>query len=312
MELRQLHYFVTLADELHFGKAAAREHIVQSALSQQIRRLEREIGVQLVERDTHHVRLTAAGSAMLGEAEGVLRAVHRAVHAAQAAGTDTELVRVSVLDASLDSMPTILRYVQSNHPGMVVDRIEARVVSQYRMLTQGSLDVGFGNVTNSPTGIASEIVRMDRLGVFIADSDPLADGGGIPLAVLADIPVVVADNVRGPEFNDFFAELCERAPVQLVLHHGAVHSMLAAASLVTQQRCVAIAPASCGLRIHGVHWVPFVPTVQYPWSIMWSEDNETPVVQAIRSAARFLRRRNGWLGSRLDPVPARANGGIPA
>ena len=67
MELRQLRYFVTLAEELHFGKAAAREHIVQSALSQQLQRLERELGVPLLERTTHHVRLTQAGSAFLLE-----------------------------------------------------------------------------------------------------------------------------------------------------------------------------------------------------------------------------------------------------
>jgi DNA-binding transcriptional LysR family regulator len=310
MELRQLRYFVSLAEELHFGKAAAREHIVQSALSQQIRRLEREIGVQLVERDTHHVRLTPAGSAMLGEVESVLRAVRRAVRTAQAAGTDTEIVRVSVLDASLDSMPIVLKHVSDSHPGLVVDRVEARVVSQFRMLTQGSLDVGFGNVTTAPVGIASELLRIDRLGVFLSDSNPMAAEDGIPLSVLADIPVVVADNVRGPEFNDFFVDFCERAPVQLVLHHGTVQSILAAASLVTQQRCAAIAPASCALDLRGVRWVPFVPTVQYSWSLMWSEDNNSGSVQAVRAAARFLRRRNGWLG----PVdrPLREHRRIPA
>ncbi|HJY71985.1 MAG TPA: LysR family transcriptional regulator [Streptosporangiaceae bacterium] len=72
MELRQLRYFVTLAEELHFGRAAAREHIVQSALSQQVQRLERELGVRLLERSTHHVALTAAGAAFLAEARQIL------------------------------------------------------------------------------------------------------------------------------------------------------------------------------------------------------------------------------------------------
>ena len=68
MELRQLQYFVTLAEELHFGRAAAREHIVQSSLSQQLQRLERDLGVTLVDRNTHQVRLSAAGAAFLLEA----------------------------------------------------------------------------------------------------------------------------------------------------------------------------------------------------------------------------------------------------
>ena len=72
MELRQLRYFVTLSEELHFGRAAAREHIVQSALSQQVQRLERELGVSLFERSTHHVGLTVAGAAFLIEARQIL------------------------------------------------------------------------------------------------------------------------------------------------------------------------------------------------------------------------------------------------
>ena len=78
MELRQLRYFVILAEELHFGRAAAREHIVQSALSQQLQRLERELGVLLIERTTHHVQLSPAGAAFLIEARQILAHVDRA------------------------------------------------------------------------------------------------------------------------------------------------------------------------------------------------------------------------------------------
>ena len=72
MELRQLRFFVTLAEELHFGRAAAREHIVQSALSQHVQRLEREMGVRLLDRSTHHVELTQAGVVFLVEARQIL------------------------------------------------------------------------------------------------------------------------------------------------------------------------------------------------------------------------------------------------
>ena len=77
MELRQLRTFITLAEELHFGRAAAREHVAQSALSQQLQRLERELGMLLLERTTHQVRLSAAGAAFLLEARSILDRVDR-------------------------------------------------------------------------------------------------------------------------------------------------------------------------------------------------------------------------------------------
>ena len=85
MELRQLRYFVTVAEELHFGRAAEREHIVQSALSQQVQRLERELGVSLLERSTHHVELTAAGAVFLAEARQILAHADRAAAVARSA-----------------------------------------------------------------------------------------------------------------------------------------------------------------------------------------------------------------------------------
>src|SRR3954464_4644692 len=78
MELRQLRYFVTLTEELHFGHAAAREHIVQSALSQQIVRLERELGVSLVERNPPPVRLAGGGERFVVEARQILNHIERA------------------------------------------------------------------------------------------------------------------------------------------------------------------------------------------------------------------------------------------
>lgn len=268
MELRQLQYFVTLAEELHFGRAAAREHIVQSALSQQIQRLERELGVALVERNTHHVRLTRAGQVMVAEAKGVLRSVQRAVVVAREANADAEILRVSVLDASLDSMPQVLRNVQYNHPDLVVDRLEASVPAQYRMLADGSLDLGFGNASNAPSGISSEVFRLDELGVLIAMSSPLAAGDTLPVGALADVPVIFADDAQAPEFNGFITELCGAAGFQPVRYHGTVQSIRAAAYLVVQQHCVAIVPRSCDLLMPEVRWLPLTPAARYPWSLM--------------------------------------------
>ena len=164
MELRQLRYFVTLAEELHFGRAAAREHIVQSALSQQLQRLERELGVRLLERSTHQVSLTAAGAAFLVEARQILAHTDRAAAIARSAAGASAALRVGIIDASYDSMPQILHEVQARYPGLVIHQVEASVPEQYRQLADGRLDVGIGRAAHAPPEVASHLFRHDPLG----------------------------------------------------------------------------------------------------------------------------------------------------
>ena len=161
MELRQLRYFVTLAEELHFGRAAAREHIVQSALSQQVQRLERELGVRLLERSTHHVALTAAGAAFLAEARQILAQVDRATAIARSANDVSPALRVGIIDASYDSMPQILHEVQARYSDLVIHQVEAGVPEQYQQLVEGRLDVGIGRAALAPPEVASYLFRHD-------------------------------------------------------------------------------------------------------------------------------------------------------
>ena len=167
MELRQLRYFVTLAEELHFGRAAAREHIVQSALSQQVQRLERDLGVRLLARSTHHVALTAAGSAFLAEARQILAHTDRAAAIARSAAEASAALRVAIIDSSYDSMPQILHEVQAGYPGLVIHQVEASVPEQYRQLADGRLDVGIGRAAQAPPQVASHLFRHDPLGVLV-------------------------------------------------------------------------------------------------------------------------------------------------
>ena len=152
MELRQLRYFVALAEELHFGRAAAREHIGQSSLSQQLQRLERELDVVLLERTTHHVRLSPAGAVFLLDARQILAHVDRAAISAQRAAAELRSLRVGIVDASYDSMPLILQEVQQLYPELEVHQVEAGVPEQFERLLDGRLDVRF--VARADVGVS--------------------------------------------------------------------------------------------------------------------------------------------------------------
>jgi len=211
MELRQLRYFVTLAEELHFGRAAEREHIVQSALSQQVQRLERELGVRLLERSTHHVSLTAAGAVFLVEARQILAHADRAATIARRATGAAAPLRVGIIDASYDSMPQILHEVQARYPGLVIHQVEASVPGQYQQLTDGRLDVGIGRAALAPPQVASLLFRQDPLGVLVPSGHRFAALDSVPVAVLAEEPLLLAEEVQAPEFNQFTVEMCRSA-----------------------------------------------------------------------------------------------------
>jgi DNA-binding transcriptional LysR family regulator len=296
VELRQLRYFVTLSEELHFGRAAAREHIVQSALSQQVQRLERELGVRLLERSTHHVSLTAAGALFLVEARQILAHVDRAASAARSAASASPALRVGIIDASYDSMPQILHEVQARYPGLVIHQVEASVPEQYQQLLDGRLDVGIGRAALAPPEVASHLFRRDPLGVMVPSGHRFADLDGIPVAVLAKEPLLLAEEARAPEFNQFTIEMCRSAGFTPTVYEGTVESIRAAADLVAQGRCLYCVPASCISALPGTIWRPLMqPASYYPWSVLWRAADDSGHVRAIVTCARTMSARLGWL-----------------
>jgi DNA-binding transcriptional LysR family regulator len=296
MELRQLRYFVTLSEELHFGRAAEREHIVQSALSQQVQRLERELGVRLLERSTHHVALTAAGAVFLVEARQILAHVDRAAQAARNTAGAAVPLRVGIIDSSYDSMPQILHEVQGRYPGLVINQVEASVPEQYQQLIDGRLDVGVGRATHAPPQIASLLFRRDPLGVLVPTGHPFAELEGISVAVLAREPLLLAEDARAPEFNQFTVEMCRAAGFTPTVYRGTVESIRAAADLVAKGRCLYCVPSSCIAALPGTIWRPLTePASYYPWSVLWRAADDSGHVRAVVDYAQAMSKRLGWL-----------------
>jgi DNA-binding transcriptional LysR family regulator len=296
MEFRQLRYFVTLAEELHFGHAAAREHIVQSGLSQQLQRLERELGVRLLERSTHQVRLTSAGAAFLVEARQILAHLDRAAAVARRASGAAPSLRVGVVDAGYDSMPLVLREVQLRYPDLEIHQVEAGVPEQFRLLVEGRLDVGLGRASLAPPEVASELFRLDPLGVLVGEGHRFASLPGVPVATLAAEPLLLAEEKRAPEFNQFVIELCRSVGFTPTVYHGTVESIRAGVELVLQGRCLLCVPSSCIPALAGVTWRPLVePASRYPWSMLRRSEDRSEHVQAVLAYARALSRERGWL-----------------
>ncbi|MEU4215488.1 LysR substrate-binding domain-containing protein [Actinoplanes sp. NPDC026623] len=297
IELRQLRYFVTLAEELHFGHAAAREHIVPSALSAQVQRLERAVGVLLVDRTTRHVALTAAGARFLIEARQILAHVDRAAVLAQGMALAAPRLRVGVLDEGYDAVRPVLRAIQARHPELQIHQVLAGVPEQCRLLADGRLDVGVGRLPGAAPDIAAEMFRLDSLGVLVPAEHPFARLAHVPVTALRDETLLLADEEQAPEFNAFVAEVCRSAGFFPTLFSGSVQTLRAAADLVTQGRCVLCTPASTAAVSFGpeLTWRPLGPSVpRYPWSILWrAQDPSRYAVDLVRTA-RALSAEQGW------------------
>ena len=296
MELRQLRYFVAVSEELNFGRAAAREHIVQSALSQQVQRLERELGVRLLERTTHYVALTPAGAAFLVEARQILAHVERAAQVARTSQGILPTLRVGIIDASYDSMPQILHEAQALYPDLVIHQVEVGVPEQYQQLLDGRLDVGIGRAALAPQGVASHMFRRDRLGVLVPRGHRFADLDAVPVEALVREPLLLAEEMKAPEFNQFTVEMCRAAGFTPTVYQGTVDSIRAASTLVAQGRCLYCVPSSCISALPGTIWRPLSePASFYPWSILWRAADDSDHVRAVVTCARSMSERLGWL-----------------
>ena len=295
IELRQLRYFVAVAEELHFGRAAAREHIAQSALSQQVQRLERTLGVLLVRRTTRHVELTVAGARFLIEVRQIIDHLDQAVGLAQGLATAAPSLRIGVVDEGYEASRPILRELQSRHPELEIHQVQAGVPEQCRLLADGRLDAGVGRAAETSPLIASELFRLDPLGVLVSQGHRFAGLAGVPLSALDGETLVLADERQSPEFNQFVAEVCRSAGFFPSLYHGSVQNLRAAVDVVTQDLGVLCIPASAARATSEVCWRPLVPAVpRYPWSILWHAQTPTPYVHTLVTIARELCRENGW------------------
>ncbi|MGA5302049.1 LysR family transcriptional regulator [Nucisporomicrobium flavum] len=295
IELRQLRYLVTLAEELHFGRAAAREHIAPSALSAQVQRLERAVGVLLVDRTSRAVALTEAGVRLVVEARQILEHVDRAAVLAQGMVPAAPTLRVGVLDEGYDAVRPVLRAVQARHPDLEIHQVQAGVPEQCRLLADGRLDIGVGRLPGGSPGIAAEMFRLEPLGVLVAAQHPYAGLPRVPIIRLGGETLLMADEELAPEFNAFVAEVCRSAGFFPSVFPGSVQTLRAAVDLVAQGRCVLVTPASTATWSPEVVWRPLGPSVpRYPWSILWRAHEPSRAALDVVATARRLAVENGW------------------
>ena len=300
MELRHLRSFLAVAEELHFGRAAARLHISQPPLSQQIQRLEDELGVRLFRRTKRRVELTPAGKAFLTEARQTLAQAERAVRAAQRAerGEAGELLVGYVTSATYGPLPDVIRMFRKRFPQVEVGLQNLRSVLQHQALADRRIDVGFVRPHVRDPHLAYEGLWRESVVVALPRTHPLARRTNVDVADLATEVFVIARPEEAVAFHDEVFALSRRAGFTPRIAYG-VPDVQAAISLVAAGLGISPVPAVIqGFRRKGVVYRPLRPqTLRIEMGLAWRRDDDSVLVQQFRRVAREMasvRTRAQW------------------
>ncbi|MEE1754832.1 LysR family transcriptional regulator [Streptomyces sp. SP18CS02] len=203
MELRQLEYFVAVAEELGFGRAAERLHTVQASVSRQIARLERELGLRLFDRSTRHIRLTSAGERLLPEARAALAAAARVGETADGITSGTQgLVRLGTTRAFADRVYRALDTLASHRPGLRVRLERAPQEARLSAVRSGTFDAALVRTVRRVEGVILHPLWADPLIAALPASHALAEDEPPSLDRLAGLPLRLAPRTANPAFHD--------------------------------------------------------------------------------------------------------------
>jgi DNA-binding transcriptional LysR family regulator len=286
VELRHLRYFVALAEELHFGRAAQRLHIVQPALSKQVIALERELGVDLIDR-AHGVKLTRAGELFYAEAREIVDRADRAVDATRATARGEQgLLRIGfVAPAMWSVLPVVLRAHRRLYPELTYRLYEAPTPEHLEQLRANALDVGFVRPPSVDDALAFELVWREPFVVVLPDDHRLAREDAIDLADLANERFVVMPRANAM-VNDVIVSICLSYGFSpKVVEEGNSPSSLV---MVAMGQCVALVPVSlqdCGVR--GITFRPLIrPTPELDLAVAYRRDDRSLALRAFLETAR--------------------------
>jgi DNA-binding transcriptional LysR family regulator len=282
METRELRYFVAVADELHFGRAAQRLGIAQPPLSRAIRQLERRLGVALLERTSRTVALTEAGSVLLREGRAALDAIdaadRRTRRAALVANGHPGLVLVTKAGASNELLSKLLEAYAAEPGAVTVDVVLCGIAEQERLLRDGRADVALlHRPFDSTTGFDTEDLRTEGQVAVLPAGHPLAGRAHLRMADVAALPGLPTPRWPGPDGN------YPDGPGLQVRDLAQLHQ------LISLGRASAVLPESCRADLRGdLAAVPVLDAPPVTTVIAWPPHSRSlALADLVRAATRL-------------------------
>src|SRR5579859_278764 len=284
LDLRLVEYFVAVAEELHFGRAAERLHIAQPSLSQQIRRLEVQLGVTLLERNTRSVHLTPAGRALLEEGRRILGQAQDAIRITKAAG-GPRLTVGFYGSAATAMLPDVLRVFCDRRPTVEV-AVRELALGSIDDIVDGRVDVAFTRLLPDQAEIEVEILAREPRVAALPRAHRLADRVRLTFADLSDERFIVNPAVsgEGPPRRWLAEQRRHGLPGQVAARSRSVQEIL---TLVAAGQGVSLVPAAVSAQYPraDVRYVPVTDAEAAVTSLAWRPGPVSATVKAFIAAA---------------------------
>jgi DNA-binding transcriptional LysR family regulator len=309
LEYRQLEYFVAVAEELHFGRAATRMYITQPALSQAIAGLERTLDVQLFARTRQNVELTAAGAELLRHARGMLVEREEAVAAVRRVERgEVGVLRIGVALLAEHEVAPAFSALSDAYPDIVLDRTAAvseRLLSSIQDRALHAAVVHRVPVLGTIEGVEFEVIRRGRLATLVSQSSTLADAASVRLSDLAEETFLVPPREFAPSaleglrttclsFASFEPKVLE-APTSTVPLGSDWRPVIEgdAIALMPEETARAVQP-------EGAVAIPLEPPPQFSLALAWRSGNGSPALDRFVSFIRAYGAQHGWTSTPPD------------
>ncbi len=301
-EARLLRYFLAVAKELNFTRAAETLGIAQPALSAQIRQLEAQLGVRLLERTTRSVRLTDAGRSVQERGPAALAALGDVWEAARRAGRgEAGRLRVAYSPSSgYETAPRLVEAVRERHPDIEIAAEVLPTAEIVQAVLDGRAEVGLARTPVATEGIRLRTVRLERQGALVAAGHPLSSHAEVALAAAAEYPILMHRRAANPAHFDLVHDVFRRAGLTPRFVERPVAFDPTWRAIRTGEAIALVGASSADGLAAGLCWIPLAePPFTAPMQLVLRAGEPSPVADRFERVAIATAAAAGW----LEPTP---------
>ncbi len=296
-DLRRLQYFVAVARERNFTRAAERLHVAQPALSRQVRLLEQELGVELLHRTTHEFALTQAGEFLLARGPELLSAADELWRSVRTYGTGQrgEVVVGYGASASYETGPRLLARLAELHPGITISTSVRSTGEIVAGVGDGSLDLGLVRCPPRTADLESRVIRLERQVVLLRRDHRLASRPTVEVADLAEETLLLHPREANPGHYDAVLELCREHGVEPTVALRALTFDLRYSPIVEDGVVSIVGESTTSGLPAQLRWVSLDPPACFEVSLIARRYNQSRAVSQVLDSAVAISEDLGWI-----------------